>query len=107
MYLTATMIRRLSIKCGVPQRSILDPLLFLLYVNDIYHVFSVLFSLLFADETNVFVQGKNIVNLIRTMNEELCNLSEWMDVNKLSLNGKKTKGCQFKEKLFRFRLCYT
>ena len=81
----------MSVKCGVPQESILGPLLFLLYVNDIYNVSSVLFTLLFADDTNVFVQGKNIVNLVRTMNEELCKLSDWMDVNKLSLNVKKTK----------------
>ena len=80
----------MSVKCGVPQRSILGPLLFLLYVNDIYNVSSVLFTLLFADDTNVFVHGKNIVNLVRTMNEELCKLSDWMDVNKSSLNVEKT-----------------
>ena len=79
----------MSVKCGVPQESILGPLLFLLYVNDIYNVSSVLFNLLFADDTNVFVQGKSIVNLVKTMNEELCKLSDWMDVNKLSLNVKK------------------
>ena len=61
----------------------------MLYVNDIYNVSPVLFTLLFADDTNVFVQGKNIVNLVGTMNEELCKLSDWMDVNKLSLNVKK------------------
>ena len=81
----------MSVKRGVPHGSILGPLLFLVYVTDIYNVSSVLFTILFADDTNVFVQGKNIVNLIRTMNEELCKLSDWMHVNKLSLNVKKTK----------------
>ena len=71
MYLTNHDSSSMSVKCGVPQVSILGPLLFLLYMNDIYNVSSVLFTLLFADDANVFVQGKNIVNLIRTMNEEL------------------------------------
>ena len=68
MYLNVT--SSISVKCGVPPGSILGPLLFLLYVNDIYNVSSVLFTLLFADDTNVFVQGKNIINPVRTMNEE-------------------------------------
>ena len=50
-----------------------------------------LFSILFADDTNVFVTGKNINTLIDTMNNELKKLYEWMCINKLSLNIKKTK----------------
>ena len=79
------------ISCGVPQGSILGPLLFLLYVNDMANVSSVLFTILFADDTNVFVQGKSLDHLIDVMNNELCKLSEWMAINKLSLNVKKTK----------------
>ena len=79
------------ISCGVPQGSILGPLLFLLYVNDMPNVSSVLFTILFADDTNVFVQGKSLDHLIDVMNNELCKLSEWMAINKLSLNVKKTK----------------
>ena len=55
------------------------------------NVSSVLFTILFADDTNVFVQGKSLVHLIDVMNDELCKLSEWMAINKLSLNVKKTK----------------
>ena len=79
------------IKCGVPQGSILGPLLFLLYVNDIANASSVLFMILFADDTNVFVQGKNINKMFNTMNGELQKLAEWMCINKLSLSVKKTE----------------
>ena len=80
-----------TIKCGVPHRSILGPLLFLLYINDMVNASAVLFSLLFADDTNVFITGKNLSNLMESMNTELKKLIEWMNVNKLSLNIKKTK----------------
>ena len=55
------------------------------------NVSSVLFTILFADDTNVFVQGKSLDHLIDVMNDELCKLSEWMAINKLSLNLKKSK----------------
>ena len=56
------------IRCGVPQGSILGPLLFLLYINDLSRVSSLLFSMLFADDSNMFLSGKNPDVLINTMN---------------------------------------
>ena len=79
-----------DITCGVPQGSILGPLLFLLYVNEMAYVSNLLFSILFADDTNVFISGKNIKNLTQIMNNELEKLAKWLQVNKLSLNVDKT-----------------
>ena len=81
--------KKQNIKCGVPQGSILGPLLFLLYINDLSDVSTNLFSLLFADDSNMFITGKNVGNLIQIMNEEMEKVIEWLQVNKLSLNLKK------------------
>ena len=55
----------------MPQCSILGPLLFLLYVNDIANISKLLFPILFADDTNVFYSGQNIDRMIEMVNGEL------------------------------------
>ena len=78
-------------KCGVLQGSILGPLLFLLYVNDLKNASSVLDPIMFADDTNLFYTHANIQKLFSTLNEELAGISQWFTSNKLSFNAKKNK----------------
>lgn len=80
-----------TITCGVPQGSILGPLLFLIYVNDINKASSILSPIMFADDTNLFYSHKNINELFKTVNIELEKVSDWLLANKLSINISKTK----------------
>ena len=86
----------LTIKCGVPQGSILGPLLFLLYINDISQTSSLLSYIIFADDTNIFYSHKNLDTLAHTLNLELLKISTWFKCNKLSLNVNKTNFIHFK-----------
>ena len=80
-----------SVKCGVPQGSILGPLLFLIYINDIPVSSKLASFILFADDTSLLFESNSITNLEQVMNREIINISEWLAANKLSLNVKKTK----------------
>lgn len=82
---------RADITCGVPQGSILGPKLFILYINDICKVSSILKFIIFADDTNIFCSGENLQRLMEVVSTELEKLKLWFDSNKLSLNIKKTK----------------
>ena len=79
-----------NIVCGVPQGSILGPLLFIIYINDLASAAPNLFSLMFADDSNMFLQGKDLKHMQEIMNKDLYNVSIWLKVNKLSLNIDKT-----------------
>ena len=77
------------IKCGVPQGSILGPVLFLIYINDLNQVSDILHTIMFADDTNLFLSGSKISEIELKLNNELSLLTEWFSANHLSLNIKK------------------
>ena len=85
-----------NITCGVPQGSILGPLLFLIYINDICNVSTLAKLILFADDTSLFFSHRDPVYLVNMINQELEKFSIWLRTNRLSLNLDKTKFMIFK-----------
>ena len=80
-----------NVKYGVPQGSVLGPLLFLLYINDLNK--AVVYSKVhhFADDTNFLYASHSLKNLNMTVNFDLSNLVQWLRANKISLNFNKTE----------------
>ena len=89
-----------EIKCGVPQGSVLGPLLFLFYINDLPSVSKLFMPILFADDTNLFCTGKNLGDIVNEINVEIDKIYSWVKANKLSLNVEKTNFMLFTPKCF-------
>ncbi len=91
-----------QVLCGVPQGSILGPLLFILYINDMHKVSKLLHFIIFADDTNIFFSDNDPVKLIQIINCELNKLTKWFKINKLSLNVTKSNYVIHKKKILRY-----
>ena len=87
-----------SIASGVPQGSVLGPLLFLLYINDLHVVIKHCKVQHFADDTNLLIINKSLKRLNKLLNSDLKNLTNWLNANKISLNVSKTELIIFKPK---------
>jgi hypothetical protein len=81
---------QLQITCGVPQGSILGPLLFLIYINDLKHALTNAKPILFADDTTLLLTNDKYHTLIEDTNIEINKLHKWFSLNRLSLNISKT-----------------
>ena len=100
--LDGTISRTAIINTGVPQGSILGPLFFIIYMNDIHMASKNFNAILYADDTNLIsplcsfnsslpVKNKDLEHVSQQINIELATIQEWLNVNKLSLNVSKTK----------------
>ena len=76
---------------GVPQGSVLGPLLFLLYINDVHKAIKFCITRHFADDTNLLINNNSLKQLQKDLNYDLRQLCNWLKANKISLNCTKTE----------------
>ena len=79
-----------NIECGVPQGSVLGPLLFLIFLNDLNSLSPNLEVITFADDASIFMSNPSMTALESQMNKELSNIHTWFECNMLKLNLQKT-----------------
>ena len=84
-----------TINIGIPQGAIIEPVLFLLYVNDLPNITSEFLSILHADDTTLLFSNSNYHHLVKLINNELPKIQQWTATNQLSVTLDKTYAMVF------------
>ena len=88
------------VTCGVPQGSILGPLLFLIYINDITNTITNSNIKLYADDTVIYSSAKTINDAYEILQQDLSSMISWCKLNQLTINVNTTKAVLFGTKIF-------
>ena len=93
-----TLSNETMISYGVPQGSVIGPLLFLIYINDLNEAISHSLIHNFADDTNILFSNKSLKKINKNINHDLAQIVQWLRANRVSLNSNKTEIIFFRTK---------